>query len=192
MQGRELIWATGCMTMQIIILMPTLISRPPRIKFNILHSRINMRTVITIRVMAMRLQAIAPIKRSRHLPSVALRVLIPLKKYLPLKIPRPTTFIRMKCLSPRITMPMACNQTPRPMHQEIKVLAVSAAISFHYPQVRALHLMPSHPPRFLIPQTQNNFITFIMITFQAARRLIVIMAMAIQNLVPTPKIKHGH
>ena len=139
----------------------------------------------------MRLQATAPIKRSRHLPSVALQVLILLKKYLPLRILRLTTFIPMKCLSLLITMPMVRNQIPRLMPQETKVLAVSVAIFFHYPQVRALHLMPSHPPRFLIVQTQNNFITFIMITFQAARRLIVIMAMAIQNLVPTPKIKHG-
>ena len=150
MQGRELIKATGCMTMQIIILMLTLISQPPRIKFNILRSHINMRTAITIRVMAMRLQATAPIKRSRHLPSVALQVLILLKKCLPLRIPRLTTFIPMKCLSLLITMPMVRNQIPRLMPQETKVLAVSAAIFFHCLQVQVRHLMPCHPPRFLI------------------------------------------
>ena len=178
--------------MRIIILMLTLISQPPRIKFNTIRLHIHMRTVITIRVMAMRLLAIALTKQSRHLPSVALRVLIPLKKYLPLKIPRRTTFIRVKCLSPLITMPMVRNQILQPMHQETRVLAVSAVIFFHYPQLKALHLMRYHPPRFLIVQMQNSFITSIMITFQAARQLIVIMAMAIQHLVPTPKIKHGH
>ena len=192
MQELELIRATGCMTMQIIILMLTLISQPPRIKFNTIRLHIPIWTVITIRVMAMRLQATALTKQSRHLPSVALRVLIPLKKYLPLKIPRRTTFIPMKCLSPLITMPMVRNRIPQPMHQETRVLAVSAVIFFHYPQLKALHLMRYHPPRFLIVQMQNSFITSIMITFQAARRLIVIMAMAIQNLAPIPKIKLGH